>query len=324
MPIVDCFAIPSSSGTTSVISDGKKKLLASIDMSQQQQGQIFSDGDYTFVTTPGSEVPSLIGKWKNLANNAGGSMQITGGRLVANTPTTITSMFGRTYWSALHAPVLAFDLKAFPAILSDTNFAKYSVSIEAEWDPMFTRSGSVYTSTVGTYCWSHAGIMQGGTAYLAGTQTYPTRFASAAYRSEATSGTASNYPYSTFHYTGSPPTGSAASNTMSQWSLNAPPWNSFTLDGATKWGQSWSVRQSRSFWATTSAKFIYFNGLQDSMGGTGSYWDLWDPTYNASAGGYHPTATNDLHAFVGFSRSTGSGTTNVRLKAINIYLQEIA
>jgi hypothetical protein len=55
----------------------------------------------------------------------------------------------------------------------------------------------------------------------------------------------------------------------------------------------------------------------------GDFWQNWNPTTSANVGSYIPTANNDVWAFVCFSRSTGSGATSVKVKAINIYLQEI-
>lgn len=331
MPIADCFAIPSSSGTasgtTSVISDGKKKLLASIDMSTQAPTVFSADGDYTFTTAAGSSVPTVTGKWKNLANAIGGSMSIAGGRLVGNVGNTVTSQFGKFYWSTLHAPVLGFDIRTISSeLLADVNFEKWQVVVEAEYDPMFTRVGSVYTSTVGTMCWANAGVLQGGSAYFGGQATSPTRFQSAAVRAEATSGTASSYPYNIFNMLGASPNPGQTGNTIAQFALNPVPWNSFALEGPTKWGCTYSARATKNFFATSTARFVYTNGNLDTIVGGigGDFWQNWNPTTSVNAGTYIPTANNDVWAFVCFSRSTGSGATSVKVKAINIYLQEIA
>lgn len=328
MPICQVFPDASASGGSSstpiIVSDGKKKLLATIDFSAQGS-QIFSaDGDYTFTTAAGSQVETVTGKWKNLANNTGGSMSIAGGKLVANVPTTLTSMFGKYYWSALHAPVLAFDIRQFPDLVADPNLLSSTIVVEAEIDPMFTKVGTVYTSTVGSaYCWAHAGIMQGATAYFAGTQaTGPLRYRSAAYRCEAVTGTATNYPYNIFDSTGSAPSGSNSGATIAQFSLNPAPWNSFAIEGITKLGTTWSARHSHDFFGTSTAKFHYYNGTTDNMQGTGSYWQNWDPSLNTNTGGYGATSNNDLWAFVGFTRSTGSGVTAVKCSKLNIYIVE--
>lgn len=325
MPIGYCF--PDASGGSSppvIVSDGKKKLVASIDMSAQTPTVFSADGDYTFTTAPGSSVPTVTGKWKNLANNAGGSMSISGGRLVANA-TAVTSQFGKWYWSALHAPVLAFDVRDMSAeLLADTTFEKWQVVVEAEFDPMFTRAGSVYTSTVGTYCWANAGVLQGGTAYFSGQATAPTRFQSAAVRAESITGTAANYPYNIFNMLGSPPNAGLTGNTIAQFSLNPAPWNSFALDGPTKWGCTYSARSCRNFFATSTARFAYTNGTMDTMsGGSQIFWQNWTPEANTNTGAYLATATNDVWAFLCFSRSTGSGTTSVKVKSFNIYIQEV-
>jgi hypothetical protein len=330
MPIADCFAILSASvtasGTTSVISDGKKKLLASIDMSAQAPTVFSADGDYTFTTAPGSCVPTVTGKWKNLANNAGGSMSIAGGRLVANA-TAVTSQFGKFYWSTVHAPVLGFDIRTISSeLLADVNFEKWQVVVEAEYDPMFTRAGSVYTSTVGTMCWANAGVLQGGSAYFGGGATVPTRFQSAAVRAESVTGTANNYPYNIFNLLGASPNPGLTGSTIAQFALNPAPWNSFALDGPTKWGCTYSARATKNFFATSTARFVYTNGNQDTIVGGigGDFWQNWNPTTSVNAGTYIPTANNDVWAFLCFSRSTGGGATSVKVKAINIYLQEIA
>lgn len=321
MPIADVFSTADGGGTTTIISDGKKKLVASIDFSAQANQTFAADGDFTFTTAAGSSVPTVTGKWKNLANNTGGSIQITGGRMVVNIPTTVTSQFGKWYWSAVQAPVLGFDIRTISSeLLADTTFEKWAVVVEAEFDPFFTVAGSTYTSQVGTYVWANAGVMQGGTAYFNGSQTSPTRFQSAAFRAEATTGTAVNYPYNIFNFLGAAPSAGNTGNTMLQFSANTPPWNSFANPGPIKWGCTYSCRVTHNFWATSTTKFHYYNGLTDT---TNAYWQSWDPTLNTNAGGYIPTATNDVWAFLCFSRSTGSGTTSVKVKALNIYIQEI-
>jgi hypothetical protein len=324
MPIADVFSVADGGGgTTTIVSDGKKRLIAKIDFSTQPNQTFSSDGDYTFTTSAGSSVPTVTGKWKNLANNAGGSMQITGGRLVANTP-VVTSQFGKWYWSNLHAPILAFDVRTISGeFLADTTFEKWAVVVEVECDPMFTVSGSTYTSQVGTFCWTNAGVLQGGTAYFNGSATSPTRFISAAFRAEATTGNASNYAYNYFNFIGNAPSGANTGNTIAQFSANPAPWNSFANPGPTKWGSTYSARACRNFWATSTAKFTYYNGTQDAYGGGGDFWQNWNPLLNSMAGAYLPTANNDVWGYLQFSRSTGSGTTSVKVKALNIYIQEV-
>jgi len=324
MPI--CPVFPDSSGGSSppiIVSDGKKMLLASIDMSAQAPTVFSTDGDYTFTTVAGSKVPTVTGKWKNLANNAGGSMSIAGGRLVANA-TAVTSQFGKWYWSTVHAPTLGFDIRTISSeLLADTNFEKWQVVVEAEFDPMFTRVGSVYTSTVGTMCWANAGVLQGGTAYFGGGATFPTRFQSAAFRAESITGTAVNYPYSIFNFLGASPAATNIGNTVAQFSLNTAPWNSFALEGPTKWGCTYSARQSRNFFSTSTARFSYYNSTQDAFAGGSDFWQNWNPTTNTNVGSYVATSTNDVWAYLQFSRSTGSGATSVKVKSLNIYIQEV-
>lgn len=327
MPICQVFSEASvSSSTPTIISDGKKKLLATIDMSAQAPTVFSADGDYTFTTAPGSSVQTVTGKWKNLANVSGGSMSIAGGRLVGNVGNTVTSQFGKWYWSALHAPVLGFDIRTISSdLLADVNFEKWQVVVEAEYDPMFTRVGSVYTSTAGTYCWANAGVLQGGTAYFSGVAAAPTLFQSAAVRAEATSGGANSIPYNIFNMLGSSPNPAQTGNTIAQFALNPVPWNSFALEGPTKWGCTYSARQTRAFFATSTARFAYTNGNMDTrVGGVGGeFWQNWNAATPVNVGGYIPTANNDVWAFLSFSRSTGSGATSVKVKALNIYIQEV-
>lgn len=331
MPIGYCFPSDGSSGEGNspsivTVSDGKKKLVASIDMSAQAPCVFSADGDYTFTTAPGSSCPTVTGKWKNLANNTGGSMSIAGGRLVANCPTTVTSQFGKFYWStALHAPVLAFDIRTISSeLLADIKFEKWQVIVEAEFDPMFTRAGSVYTSTVGTMCWANAGVLQGGSDYFSGQATSPTRFQAAAVRAESITGNATNYPYNIFNFLGASPQGGNTGNTVAQFSLNSAPWNSFALEGPTKWGCTYSGRNTKNFFATSTARFSYYNGNVDTMaGGSQMFWQNWTPEAATNTGAYLAASNNDVWAFLCFSRSTGSGVTSVKVKALNIYIQEV-
>jgi hypothetical protein len=324
MPI--CPVYPDSPGGSSppvIVSDGKKMLLASIDMSAQPSQTFSADGDFIFTTVAGSQTPTVTGKWKNLANNAAGSMSIAGGRLVANVG-NVTSQFGKWYWSTLHAPVLAFDVREICAQLAaDTTFEKWQVVVEAEFDPIFTRAGSVYTSTVGTYCWTNVGILQGGTSYFNGSAPFPTRFQSAAVRAEAVTGAANNYPYNIFNFLSSSPSAGMTGNTVAQFALNPAPWNSFALEGPTKWGCTYSSRQTRNFFATSTARFTYNNGNMDTMAGGSDFWQNYNPTTSAGVGSWIAPANNDVWAFLCFSRSTGSGATSVKVKTLNIYIQEV-
>jgi len=323
MPIANVFPEGSGSGTVTVVTTGKKKLLATIDFSAQTNQSFTADSDVTFSTSAGSDITAISGKWKNLAN-LGGSMQITGGKLVANTNTVITSLFGRTYWSTLHAPVLAFDLRQFADVLADVNFKNWRVIVEADFDPMFTVSGSTYTSQVGTYCWTHAGVIQGGSNYFAGIDTYPTRFMSTAFRTEAVTGTASNQAFSIFHWSGYTPSGSSGGNNLSQFATNNAPYNAMANPGPTKWGISFSARHSIGHYETSNGtSFKYYNGIRDTQEGGPYYYQNWDNTANTNTGAWVSSSTNDLWGFIAFSRSTGSGATSVKCNKINIYIAEI-
>ena len=137
-------------------------------------------------------------------------------------------------------------------------------------------------------------------------------------------GTATNYPYNIFNFLGASPANGTTGNTVAQFSLNPAPWNSFALEGPTKWGCTYSGRNTKNFFATSTARFSYYNGNVDTMaGGTQLFWQNWTPEANTNTGSYLAASTNDVWAFLCFSRSTGSGTTSVKVKALNIYIQEV-
>jgi hypothetical protein len=59
------------------------------------------------------------------------------------------------------------------------------------------------------------------------------------------------------------------------------------------------------------------------QGGSQVFWQNWTPEANTNTGAYLAPSTNDVWAFLCFSRSTGTGATSVKVKALNIYIQEV-
>jgi len=94
MPIADVFSASDGGGTV-IVSDGAKKLVGSIDFTTKSNTSFPSDGDYQITTTAGNLITAKI---KNIGNNAGCSIGISGGRLVGNVPSTANSLFGMGGW----------------------------------------------------------------------------------------------------------------------------------------------------------------------------------------------------------------------------------
>lgn len=327
MPIQSVFLDPSSGGTTVITTTtGIRKLLASIDFSLPGNAGInlSTDGTYSFATAAGSSVATVSGKLKNIANNSGGSWSVVSGKLVSNTPTTLTSPWGRMYWSTVHAPFLAFDGRQFTEIASDAGLEKWSIICEVEVDPFFTQSGTTWTSTCGIYQWLIAGVAQGMDAYWAGSATYPVRWFGALHRSEAVTYTsAAAWPYGISYQMGwGTPSSSHITGILSAYSANTAPFNTLSTIALTKWGASWSNRHASSYFTNGTASTKYFNGPNDTISGYGSAYTNWDPAANTGAGGWITSASNDVWPYVMISRSTGSGATSVKINKINIYLVE--
>lgn len=328
MPIANVFQDPSSGGTTIITTaTGGKKLVASIDFSLAANSSInlSADGNYTFTTTATSSVATLTGRLKNIGNNSGGSWAVSSGKLVGNTPSTVTSPWGKMYWSSVHAPFLAFDMRQFAEVAADTGLEKWSVICEIEIDPMFTYSSGTWTSTCGIYQWLQAGVAQGMDAYWAGSQTSPSRWFGALHRSEsATATSASAWPYGmSFQMGWGAASSSHMTGVLSAYALNTTaPYNTVSTTPISKYGASWSNRHASNYFYNGSALIKYFNGPNDPISGNGSAYTNWDPAANTNTGAFIQSATNDVWGYVMMSRSTGSGATSTKINKINFYIVE--
>ena len=328
MPIAQCFdtTIVTVPGDTTIVQTGNggKRLMAQIDFSLAGNSSInlSADGNYTFACTPGGALSTITGRLKNIGNNAGGSWAVSSGKLVSNTPTTVTSPWGKMYWSSVHAPFLAFDARQFGEIASDVGGDKWKVVCEVEYDPMFTQSGTTWTSTCGTYQWLIAGVCSGMDTYWAGSATEPTRWAGSLHRSESlTASTASAWPYGMSYKIGWTPSSNHLAGQLSAYSANTSPYNTLSTVALTKMGTSWGNRHFENYFTNGTALIKYFNGANDPISGN-SLALTWDPTMNTGTGGWPTAFTNDLWAYVMISRSTGSGATSVKINKINIYIVE--
>lgn len=324
MPIADVFSTSSGGGTV-IVSDGNKKLVASIDFSTLPNQAFSADGDYTLATAAGSSVSSVTAKIKNIANNTGCSIGISGGKLIGNVPATLNSMFGLFAWSTNHAPVLGIDIRTVSSeINSDVNFNKYAVIVEAEVDGMWTTN--VNTPTNSSLSQLNVGVAQTMTTYWTGGSTRPTRFKTAYVRSEGSAGSATISTYGNGLTEaiggGSPPTGAALFRNLGQYSLNSAPFNSFTQNGGTnKISTYYSGFYGYYQYSTSTATVRDYNNI--NLAGTGTV-EQWVPANNANVGGYNPTSTNDLWAIVSWGKTgnVNTGSTSWAIKKLNIYIME--
>ena len=322
MPIADVFSTGTGGGTPTIVSDGTKKLVASVDFSTQTPQVFSADGDYTFTTAAGSAVSTLTAKFKYLANNNGGTIQVTGGKLTANIPTTVTSLWALGYWSATPCPFMAFDLRQLSSeILADVNFQKWSVVVEAECDPMF--SGVAYNAPANqSLSQINIGVAQGMDPFWAGSATKPVRFSSSKLRSEAATGAGliSNYMIGNDTYTGSTPAFGANATGLNNWSLNTSPYNSFVVNGGpTKISALYNCLSTYSTTSTSTARQVWF--ANSNLLGTITYGE-WSPVTNAGVGSYTATASNDIWGFLSWCRTGNTGTTSWKVSKINVYIVE--
>lgn len=324
MPIADVFNTSNGGGTV-IVSDGSKKLIASVDFSTLANQTFTVDGDYTFATAAGSQVPSLTAKFKYLANNTGGSIAISGGKLVGNIPTTLTSIFALGFWAAVQSPIMGIDLKTISTdILGDVNFNKYAVIVEAEVDGMWTTN--VNTPTNSSLSQVMVGVAQNMGTYWTGGVTRPTRFKAGYLRSEGSAGSATLASYGTgFNEAiggGAPPTFAATFRNLGQYATNSAPYNSFTQNGGpNKISTFYSGFYGYYTSSTPTATVRDYNNI--NLAGTGTV-EQWVPANNANAGGFNPTSTNDLWAIVAWSKTgnANTGSSSWAIKKLNIYLIE--
>jgi hypothetical protein len=322
MPIADVFAAADGGGTV-IVSNGAKKLVATIDFTALPNQSFSTDGDYTIATAAGSSVPSVTAKIKNLGNNAGCSIGISGGRLIGNVPSTVNSMFGLAGWSSNHAPVMGIDIRTVSSdILADVNFNKWAVIVEAEIDGMWTTN--VNTPTNSSLSQLNVGVAQTMTTYWTGGSTRPTRFITSYVRSEGSAGSATlaSYGNGVTDSIGNPPSFGAIFRNLGQYAANTAPFNSFTQNGGTsKIAALYSGYYAYHQYSTPTATIRDYNNMQSA--GTGTV-EQWVPANNANAGGYNATSTNDLWAIVSWGKTgnTGTGPTSWAIKKLNIYIIE--
>ena len=183
--------LSSGGGGTVVVDSGGKKLLAEIDMSQQNFTTMAADGDYVFNCTGLSLLTNLTGKLKNRANcGTGGSVQISGGKLRFDVRTA-TSLYGTGFWSSTHSPLIAWDLRAFSDISGDTLWQKWNIIIEADVDPIYVGPANGTSPQNPANCNLDIGITVGMSAYFS-SNTQPDRWAYTFLRSNHGTGTPAN------------------------------------------------------------------------------------------------------------------------------------
>jgi hypothetical protein len=323
MPIADVFAAADGGGTV-IVSDGAKKLVATIDFTTQPNQAFSADGDYTITTAAGSSVPSVTAKIKNIGNNAGCSIGISGGRLVGNVPSTTNSLFGMGGWSANAAPVMGIDIRTVSSdILADVNFNKWAVIVEAEVDGMWTTN--VNTPTNSSLSQVNVGIAQTMTNYWTGGVTRPARYITSYIRSEGGAGSATLASYGTGITDAigqGTPLLAAIFRNLNQYAVNTAPFNSFSQNGGpSKIAALYSGYYAYHQYSTPTATIRDYNNMQSA--GTGTI-EQWVPANNANAGGWTATSTNDLWAIIGWCKTgnTGSGPTSWAIKKLNIYIIE--
>jgi len=325
MGITDCFPETSGGGGTVIVSDGNKKLVASIDFSTMANQSFAADGDYTLTTAAGSSVPSVTAKIKNLAVNTGCSIGISNGRLVGNVPSTANSIFALGYWAAVQSPILGIDLRTVSSdILADVNFNKYAVIVEAEVDGMWTTN--VNTPTNSSLSQVNVGVAQGMTTYWTGQVTRPTRFITSQVRSEGATGSATlanyNYGLSDAIGGGNPNALATTARALSLYTTNTAPYNSFTQNGGpNKISALYSGYYGYHQYSTSTATVRDYNNLL--VAGTGTV-EQWNPANNANAGGFGATSNNDLWAIVSWCKTgnVNTGATSWAIKKLNMYIIE--
>jgi hypothetical protein len=324
MPIAEVFPEANGGGTIINVSDGNKKFVASIDFTTLSNQSFSADGDYILATAVGSSVPTVTAKIKNIGNNAGCSIGISGGRLVGNVPSTVNSLFGMAGWSANAAPVMGIDIRTVSSdILADVNFNKYAVIVEAEVDGMWTTN--VNTPTNSSLSQVNVGIAQSMSTYWTGGVTRPARYITSYIRSEGSAGSATLSSYGTGITDAigqGTPTLAAIFRNLNQYAINTAPFNSFSQNGGpNKISALYSGYYAYHQYSTPTATIRDYNNMQSV--GTGTV-EQWVPANNINAGGYNVTSTNDLWAIVGWCKTgnTGTGPTSWAIKKLNIYIIE--
>jgi len=301
-----------------------KKLLAEIDMSQQSITTMAADGDYVFNCTPASALSTLTGKLKNRANcGTGGSVQITGGKLLFDVRTT-TSLYGSGYWSSTHSPIIAWDLRAFSEILADTFWQSWNIIIEADVDPIYVGPANGTSPQNPANCNLDVGLTVGMSAYFS-SNTQPDRWAYTFLRSN--------------HSTGSPPSyawgvDQKQINAIQQMAVQ---WHEFNGD-TSPFGTLYTslpttacvVANSRSFYtAYKNSNFtstipwyrFYSTGGFDFTSWQGSNTDDFI-VGGTTPGSWRLPNQNDLWMTCAGVRTGGSAATNFKISKLRIFITE--
>ena len=324
MPITDVHA---PAGTASVavsvatpVSDGKLKFLAGFDFSTLGTQSLSTDGSQSVATCAGSSVESLTVVTKNMANNVGGVFNIASGKLTMTVPTTNTSTFGQYYWSTLHSPFIAIDMRQFAEVLADVNMQKWDIVMDVEHESIFSSPlGPVITIANVEL---NTGFTVGLSTYLS-SGTIPSRWYYSRLRSDAAAGSAmdGSYMYGMNCRTNTTQQGSY---TSFRFKTASAPFDSLYTTGATKTRVVYDSYMSYSSYGTstliTGFRYYSFGQTNDTVA---DEWQ-WNTNNNGSVnlGAFRLGNTNDIWATISPLRSSGSGATNFKISKIMFYLAE--
>ena len=316
MPIADVFASSTGGGTT-IISDGKAKLVAALDFTTMSTTSLSTDGDYTLATTSASSVTSLTVKVKNMANNVGGIMDVASGKLTITIPTTITSTFGTGYWSTLHSPLIAIDMRQFADILADVNLQKWDLIMDVEHEQIYTTANAIPV-TVGN-CELNLGFTVGMSTYFSAA-TVPVKWYYNRLRSDASFGTPAgdgSYYWGANFKTNATGQGGDPNNSFK---LNSAPFSSLYTGGPTKSRNVYNAYGSSTnyYTSTLTEGYRYYNSGQIN----GPINQDWNYALNTNVGAFRTGNTNDIWATITPMRSGGSGATNFKITKISFYIRE--
>jgi len=320
MPISDVHA-PAGSGSVaasapSSVSDGQLKFLAGFDFSTSANQSLSTDGSQSVATCAGSLVQSLTVVTKNMANNVGGVFDIASGKLTITAPTTNTSTFGQYYWSTLHSPFIAIDMRQFAEVLADVNMQKWDIVMDIEHESIYSTPNGPVITTANVEL--NTGFTVGLSTYLS-SGTVPTRWYYSRLRSDAqgTSTVDGTYWYGYNNRSTTIQTGGFQTHLFK---TNMAPYNSLYLTGATKTRVVYNSFMPYVSYGTSSLTtgYRYYNFSQMN----GSAVDEWQWNTNSLAGAFRLGNTNDIWATISPQRTSGSGSTNFKISKIMFYLSE--
>lgn len=324
MPICDVHAL---AGTASVaasaaapVSDGKLKFLAGFDFSTLGTQSLSTDGSQSVATCVGSLVQSLTVVTKNMANNVGGVFDIASGKLTITAPTTNTSTFGQYYWSTLHSPLIAIDMRQFAEVLADVNMQKWDIVMDIEHESIFSTPNGPVITTANVEL--NTGFTVGLSTYLS-SGTVPTRWYFSRLRSDAQGASTVDGTYwygmnnrSTTIQTGGPST--------NLFKTSQAPFGSLYTTGATKTRVVYNSYMPYVSYGTSTLTdgYRYYNFSQ--MNGSAVDEFQWNTNNNGSVnlGAFRLGNTNDIWATISPQRTSGSGSTNFKISKIMFYLAE--